>query len=379
VRNLSFKRFEEVDMTRQTLVMSAVLAMLAGCGGGSQQQTAPPVTNASAAVKAMVPVPTAIAPTSVHPDRSKSWISPDVAGAPRLLFIADYGTDAVDIFTMPGLSLKGTITGFTSPEGECSDGNGNIWIANAGASELLLYSRTGTLLRTLSVPDEFPASCAYNKSTGDLAVGDIESSTGGPGNVEIFKNATGTGTPYTNSSIYLYFFVGWDNNGNLFFDGTNEGKTASYLAELPSGSSSTTLLTISGGTLYLSGFIQWYNVGNYLALGDQECGGAAAACIYWVTVSGSTATITATTTLSNYEGGAVCDLAQGVIAANGERYVAGADYESCDYTPITANRWPYEAGGTPTNYNNTATFSFPIGAAVSTKVSSSGGVSRSGR
>lgn len=352
-------------MTRQTLVTSAVLAMLAGCGGGSQQSAAPPVTNAAA--KGLAPAPTAIAPTIVRPNRERSWISPDAKRAPRLLFVSDYGADAVDIFTMPGLSLKGTLTGFSSPEGECSDKNGNIWVANAGASELLLYSRTGTLLRTLSVPDEYPASCAVNKTNGDLAVGDIESTTGENGNIEIFANGSGTGTPYTNSSFFYYFFVGYDPNGNLFFDGTNSSRTTSYFAELPTGSSSTQLITLSGGTLYLSGFIQWYNAGNYLALGDQECGGTPSACIYWVTVSGSTGTITATTDLSNYEGGAVCDLAQAVIAANGERYVAGADYESCGYTPMTANRWPYEAGGTPTNYNSTASFVFPIGAAVATK------------
>jgi hypothetical protein len=113
--------------------------------------------------------------------------------------------------------------------------------------------------------------------------------------------------------------------------------------------------------------IQWYRPGGYLALGDQACGGSAASCIYWLSISGTTGTITGTTDLSNYEGGAVCDLAQGVIAGNGARYVAGADYESCGNTPATANRWRYDAGGTPTNYNNGAGLVEPLGAAVSTK------------
>jgi len=290
-----------------------------------------------------------------------------VKDIPRLLFIADYGADDVDIFTMPDLKLKGTLTGFDYPEGECSDASGNIWIANTGDQDMLLYSRTGTLLKTLSVTDEYPVSCAVNLSNGDLAVGNIENASGGPGSVEIFQNATGTGVPYTNSSFYYYFFVGWDNSGNLFFDGMNSSRTVSYFAELPAGSSSTRLINLSGGTLHTSGFIQWYYTGNYLALADQECGGQPSACIYWVSVSGSTGTITGTTDLLNYEGGDVCDLVQGVIGAYGERYVAGADYESCGYTPMTANRWAYQAGGTPTNYNNTASFTFPIGAAISTK------------
>jgi len=344
-----------------------VAAALAGCSSGAQQSATLAPTASSAVLRATVPYPAARAVREIRPNHHKSWVSPAVKGAPRLLFIADYGADDVNIFTMPDMKLKGTLTGFDYPEGECSDASGNIWIANTGDQDMLLYSRTGTLLKTLSITDEYPVSCAVNKSNGDLAVGNIENSSGGSGNVEIFENATGTGVPYTNSSFYYYFFVGWDDNGNLFFDGMNSSRTTSYFAELPAGSSSTKLITLSGGTLYISGFVQWYSTGNYLAVGDQECGGQPSACVYWVSVSGTTGTITGTTNLSNYEGGNVCDLVQGVIGAYGERYVAGADYESCGYTPMTANRWAYQAGGTPTNYNNTASFTFPIGAAISTK------------
>jgi hypothetical protein len=225
------------------------------------------------------------------------------------------------------------------------------------------------LLNTINIPNEFPASCAVNKATNDLAVTNIESTSGGPGSVMVFKNSTGTPTTYTNPSLYLYFFDGYDNKGNLFFDGMDSSRVVSYFAELPAGSSNTQLITLSGATLTVAGMIQWYNVGNYIALGDQACGGVSSACIYWITVSGSTGTNLGTTTLSNYTGGNVCDLAEGVIAGNGERYVAGSDYEVCGNTPTTANRWPYEAGGTPTNYTFVSTFSStePLGAAISTK------------
>ncbi len=358
-------------MTRQTLVICAVAAALAACSSGGSQQTsalAPTQATLPAFKLGMPPAPAAEIVGAVHPDHHKSWISPDAQRAPRLLFISDYGSSDVYVFTMPAMALKGTLTGFDFPEGECADASGNIWIANTGELEMEQYSRTGTLLKTLSDAGGFPASCAVNKANNDLAVANIENSSGGPGNVTVFTNASGSGTPYTNESFYEYFFVGYDPNGNLFFDGTNESRTSSYLAELPAGSSNTTLITLSGGALYTAGLVQWYKVGNYLALGDQECdGNAGTSCVYWVTVSGSSGTITATTDLSNYEGGAVCDLVQGVIAANGERYLAGADYEYCGNTPITANRWPYEAGGEPTNYNNTTSFVEPIGAAVSTK------------
>ncbi|HEY6486824.1 MAG TPA: hypothetical protein VIX83_10620 [Candidatus Cybelea sp.] len=285
---------------------------------------------------------------------------------PRLLFISDYGANDVDVFTMPGQTLKGQITGLSSPEGLCEDPSGDIWIADTGAQEMLQYSRTGTLLKTLSDANEFPASCAVNRATGDLAVANIQS-TSRPGNITIFKNGSGSGTPYGNASIYQYFFTGYDDSGNLLFDGTDEARSTSYFAELPAGSGSPKIIPLGNGTLHFAGMVQWYEAGKYVALGDQQCGGTTSACIYWVSVSGSTASITGTTNLSNYGGGQVCDLAQGVIAADEEKYVAGADYETCGYTPTTTNRWTFPAGGSPTNNETGTSFVEPIGAAVSTK------------
>jgi len=354
-------------MARQALVTCAVAVALAACSSSGSQPSSALAPSSNAAERGMVPAPVAKSVSKLDVNHRKSWISPDALGVPRLLFISDYGASDVDIFTMPALALKGQITGLTDPEGMCADAKGNIWIANTGAEEMEQYSRTGTLLKTLSVPDEFPASCAVNKSNNDLAVANIENTSGGAGDIMIFANASGSGTSYTNSSIDEYFFIGYDPNGNLFIDGTNSTRASSYFAELPAGSSSIELITLSGGTLHLAGFVQWYTPGSYVALGDQQCGGTGASCVYWVTVSGSAGTITATTDLTNYEGGQVCDLVQGVIAADRQKYLAGPDYESCGYTASTVYRWPYEAGGSPTNYNDGESLVEPIGAAVSTK------------
>jgi hypothetical protein len=360
-------------MTRQALSICAFAALAAACSSNDSptSSTLAPSTATmpgSARHAAYPPAPAARLASQIRPDHHKSWVSPDVKRAPRLLFISDYGADDVFIFTMPDMVLKGTLTGFDFPEGECPDFKGNIWIANTGESQMQLYSRTGTLLNTVNVTGEYPAACAVNKANNDLAVANIESATAGAGNITVFANSSGSGTVYTNAAISDYFFVGYDPSGNLFFDGTNESRTTSYFAELPSGSATTQLITLSGGTLNLAGFIQWYEPGNYIALGDQECDGTpGTSCVYWVSVSGSSGTITGTTALLNYQDGEVCDLVQGVIAANRQKYVTGPDYESCGNTPSTAYRWAYDQGGNPTNYNNSASFVEPIGAAVSTK------------
>lgn len=360
-----------VSITRPWLAACTAAALLAGCNnaGSTPAGTFSPTNDAVRALKrAAVPSVAGRPDARIRINHHKSWVSPDAKRAPRLLFISDYGAGDVNIFTMPDMALKGTLTGFSYPEGECSDASGNIWIANTGASEMLLYSRTGTLIKTLAVPYEFPAGCAVNKATGDLAVTNIEDTSGNAGSVMVFKNATGTPATYTAPNFYLYFFVGYDDEGNLFFDGMDASRVTSYLAELPNGSSGPKSITISGATWHVAGLVQWYHDGSYLTLGDQECNGYPSSCLFFVSISGSTGNVTGGTTLTTYQGNPVCDLAQGVIAANGERYIAGADYETCGYTPITANRWPFPAGAAPTNYNNNvANFVEPLGAAVSTK------------
>ena len=111
-------------------VMAAV-ALLAGCGGGLQSSSS--FVSSSAQGLASVTYTSVRAP-KIKPDHHKSWVSPDVKSAHRLLFISDDSSQDVYIFTMPAMQLKGTLTGFNGPQGMCSDKQGNIWVVNTGTS-----------------------------------------------------------------------------------------------------------------------------------------------------------------------------------------------------------------------------------------------------
>ncbi len=358
---------------RHALVPALTAVLVAACSSGSQPSGLAPSTGIATAPQNLAFVGqrfrpgVAPVPFAVHPNRRKSWISPDAKGLPRLLFISDADTGTVDIFTMPALALKGQITGFTAPYGLCSDGQGQVWVADADTNLLSLYSRGGTLVKTLSDSGN-PFGCAVNKKTGDLAVMNDETPGSGPGDVVVYKNATGSGTAYVDSSAgFYYYFGGYDPNGNLFVSALTFGTPNTFaLLELPSGAGALNTISISGGTIYFPATVQWTS--GYLAVGDQLCGGTrGAACIYWLTISGSTATITGNTKLLNYDGSSTCDVLQGVIAANGQRYFAGGNYDFCNsYLNPYANRWAFPAGGEPTN-NSTETVGAPIGSAVSSK------------
>ena len=137
------------------------------------------------------------------------------------------------------------------------------------------------------------------------------------------------------------------------------------LAELPSGSTVIHQITITGGTIHYPGMVEWYKDGHYLAVGDRHCDTPRTTCVYHVSISGSTGTITGKTKFKAYNGHVICDMAQGAIGASGEKFLAGGDDESaCGYATSSVNRWAYPAGGLPTNSNH-ATLTHPFGTAIS--------------
>ncbi|MFZ0033029.1 MAG: SMP-30/gluconolactonase/LRE family protein, partial [Candidatus Cybelea sp.] len=259
--------------------VTAAAALLAACsGGGSPSSALAPTTgmnSSSVHVRSLSDRVTLTARVSkpVHSNHHKSWVSPDAARAPRILFISDDGTNQVNMYTMPGMVLKGQLTGFSEPQGMCTDASGNIWVTNTGTESIIQLSRTGATLKTLNVPGEFPVGCAVNRANNDLAVTNIIATTGGAGSVDVFTNATGTPTKFTDPSVTEFFFPTYDNAGNLYLDG--EGGAGYALSELAAGSSSISNVTVSGGTLFFPGGLNWDSATSSVILGDQECGGAA--------------------------------------------------------------------------------------------------------
>ena len=98
--------------------ISLTAAILAGCGGSVPPSAAFPFTH--------------VAPSlAVRLDHRQSSVSPDIARSPQLLFESDLGTSDVDVYSLPDMMLKATLTGFQEPTGECSDRHGNVWIASS--------------------------------------------------------------------------------------------------------------------------------------------------------------------------------------------------------------------------------------------------------
>lgn len=228
----------------------AAIAMLAGCAG-SATPFAPsqsPAQNLARTVRA----------------HQTSWMARDAAKN-ALLYVADSGEDAVYVYTFPGGKLTGTLTGFNVPQGECVDAGGNVWVTNQSDNDILEYANGGTKrIATLKDSGEYPDSCSVDPKTGDLAVTNGFSSSGG-GSIGIYAGAKGSPHKHTDSHMTEYSFVTYDDKGNLWVDGVgSNGQFA--LAELPKGK--TTFKNITLKRVKYPGALAWD--GTQLAVGDAD-------------------------------------------------------------------------------------------------------------
>jgi hypothetical protein len=222
-------------------------------------------------------------------------------------------------------------------------GKKTFWIV-AGPDQITDYKVPQTPIKTLSDSVGNPSSCAMNTS-GDLAVGILYNPSGGAGggDIIIFKNATGSGKVMTTPLVEEYF-DGYDNKGNLFFDGfTSSGNFA--LIELPNGSSKFQTITTSN-TVQFPGSVQWD--GKFLTVTDQETEE-----MYQYTISGTTATLKGTVSLTGSSDCAQTWIATGVVYCGD----AGDDNGSV---------FKYPAGGSPLAVF-TGSFDEPLGTVAAKK------------
>jgi hypothetical protein len=265
-----------------------------------------------------------------------------------LLYVADFDDWTVSIYDYPSDALVGKLMGQEDVAGECTDRAGNVYTVLPGARETVEYAHDGTgPIATFKVPGEYWAvSCAIDPTTGDLAVADLESGggrfLGGHGDVSLYRHGQREPTSLQAPNIYSYGFVGYDNKGNLFVDGSStsikENGKFEY-AELPRGQNQMTPITLKGGSIKSAGDIQWD--GKYIAIGDPG-----SAVIYQ-------------TTGANIVGSTPLRGSSRVVGF----FIDGQTVICADSGNRTVEFYKYPAGGSPTG--SITGFDLPVAAVVS--------------
>jgi hypothetical protein len=240
----------------------AALAMCPACDGG-----------AGTPANATTPF-TASGPDQAARSKPKQFV----------YIINNYGSYA-SIFDYPASTKQiGTISnvgGQGCTNVQYGIGKKTFWIV-AGADQITEYEVPHKPIKTLSISSGQPSSCAMNKQ-GDLAVGNLRN-----GEMILFKNASGTGTVIP-TDLAQELFDGYDNKGNLFFDGIS--KLSQFkLYEIANGSSNIQSIATSN-VIHYPGSVQWD--GKYLTVLDQESN-----VIYRYAIEGTTATLKGSVTLN---------------------------------------------------------------------------------
>jgi hypothetical protein len=162
---------------------------------------------------------------------------------------------------------------------------------------VLEYAHGGTNpIQSLYDPGQ-PIGCSIDPTTGDLAVANEMSPSGGYGNISIFKKAKGNAHVIQDlPDLELPYWCSYDTKGNLYIDGEiiQSGFHFSF-AELPAGSSNFTAISVPDGAGTPPGGVQWD--GKYITLGSAS---SEYGLIFQFKISGSSATLAGTTMLSGF-------------------------------------------------------------------------------
>ncbi len=248
--------------------------MLAGCGGSHPPIGAPgamPQTSAFAA----------------RAERGKSWNGSEIktasSSAGDLFYVA--GLNHMWILSYPQGRVEASFDTEAEPRGICSDSSGDVFVPTGG-KEILEYAHGATQPTTTlqEATDNYSWACSVDPLTGNLAVTNNTEEQEYEGNVAIFPDAQGTPTYYQDSSIWTYWFCGYDDQGNLFVDGD------AAFAELPNAGADFANLSLSKN-IDASGQIQWD--GKHITVASSW-----AASIWRLAISGSKATVLGSTHLT---------------------------------------------------------------------------------
>ena len=321
---------------RRVAFAASFSALLAACSASAVNLNVPTVRDTSVRATML----SRYVSDAARPDGARSWMRAESRSS-QLLYISDVRTNDVYVYAYPAGTLAGTLTGFKEPQGECSDAEGNVWIADTQRSRIVEYAHGGsTPVATLSDPKEYPGGCAVDQH-GNLAVTNIVTTTGGAGSVAWFAGARGKPKLIASPNFRELYFAGFDRDGNLFVDGWPPNFARAVVGEVARGSNALALLNVTGGTIEYPGGVQ-------VARGTVNVGDQIQNATFQLTENG---TVTGVTPLDG-----AADCVQGTIARK--------TFVCPDSGNAAVEFFQYPSGGTPKRVISGP--SEPTGSALST-------------
>jgi hypothetical protein len=212
-----------------------------------------------------------------------SRMSPTAAGK-NLLYVSEYAD--VGVYDYGTDDQVGELDDFTHAAGSCTDANGDVFVTNYGAADVLEFAHgKSTPVKTLIDPSPYPIDCAIDPSTGNLAVvNQYGKSEYTLGNVAIYSDAKGAPKTYKVTGFSTYVSGTFDARGDLLVSDVESSGVK--FAMLPHGSSKFEAIALShSGQWTGPGFVRWD--GTYF---DVEFSVGETSIFVWYTIKGSSGT-----------------------------------------------------------------------------------------
>lgn len=357
------------NSAKHVIGVSATVALLAGCtssGGPSLAPTGNSMTSGavhqeiSSNSKADLSL-TRVTPFSVKPNFHKvpnvKVIEPNCCALTKTLFVTDgYGgpsfLGSVFVFSFPAGALLGTLPappeGWSGPQGACLDQNGNVYFANTEMSTIDEYSHNGVFIQALSDHGQFPVGCAFDRSTGNLAVSNIIDMSGGPGGISIYRGGVLQNT-FSVPNMERVYFIGYQAKTGILWLGGSDSSGFFQYDSFRGGTFAN--VGVHGATIGFPGTVQWSAKTQRMNVGDQDT--FTAPTLYQVDDRGN---VVGSTVTQCEQSSDFCDIAQG--------FIKGPRLAAPDGINLSADLFPYPAGGSP-EVVISGMFEQPLGAVVS--------------
>jgi len=261
----------------------AAVAFLAVCFAGGSQS---PAATAPRPVLTLLGASAQAANPGARPGKTADQV-----------IVSDSFNNVVSVFDAEGRLQTRLRKGINYPFGITTDSAGNLYVANTGGSNILVYAQPyKAITATLNLSGQSPTDVAV--STAGL-VGVMSSSfPSGPGNVFLYaKGSTSACATVTDPNWHNMYFGAFDASGNLFIDGFDHNGNP-LVGEISGGCAATSITTLTTGNT-ISGIAGMQVVnGNILILAQNYATFSPEIFTYAPPSGGSLGTPIATTKLS---------------------------------------------------------------------------------
>lgn len=285
-------------------------------------------------------------------------VQPDCCTRKKTLYVTDaFGgssfTGTVYAFDYKTAKLLGQLPappdGWLEVQGACADNNGNAYFANTSLSTIEEYTHAGKYVATLADAGQYPVACAYDGTTGDLAVANIIDTSGGPGSISLYHGGVLQHTYYPPNMSRAYS-VGYEGaTGILWLAGANSSGISLIDTFFDGKFKRLKITGLGGGMIQIAGGLQWSAQTRVMNVGGSDASGNFV--LYWVSPSGK---IVGSTTLQC--GSLGCP--------GGPFFIKGPRVAVTDAVGLNAVLFDYPQGGVPVSQYS-APYVQPIGIVVS--------------